>query len=294
MKRFTQHAKKPTAGILTLFSMLLSFITPIWADQAENPVPHHSKVIHLGMSTALTGPASFLGINTRSGVLAAIEELNRQDGISGVRVELICLDDGYEPTLTAPNMRRLISQEDVLADIILATPAPKAVIMVGTYVPCAEFIRLAKANGVNPLFLNVSFVGAKPLAADLGPAGDGVIVTQVMPHFDADLPVVADFREALAAHDPSLVPSFVSLEGYIAARILFKALARIPGQMTREAVVDTLENMGSFDIGLDEPLMLGPHNHQASHRVWPTVLKNGRAVPFRWENLPAGRESAQS
>ena len=377
------------------------------AGQERPPVQNPKPVIKLGMSTALTGPASFLGTNMRSGVLAAIDQCDREGGIQGLPIELICLDDGYEPTRTAPNMRRLINQDQVLAvignvgtptavaaipiansskttffgagilrksppdryvinyrasyaeevsamidallgiagykpheiafftqrdaygdagyiggiaalrkhgfvdenkiihsryerntlavenglaDIILADPLPRAVIMVGTYAPCAEFIRMAKANGFSPLFLNVSFVGAEPLAADLGAAGNGVIVTQVVPHYTSDLPIVSDFRKALAAYDSSLTPSFVSLEGYISARILFKGLKTIQGDLSREAVAKALENLGTFHLGLDAPLHLSPDDHQASHRIWPMVLKNGRAVPFRWEELANRRE----
>lgn len=394
--------------LLLFFALLSAVIVPASAsDHQRRDTPQDDKVpLKLGMSTALTGPASFLGINMRAGVLAAIDQFNQHGGLNGRQVELHCLDDGYEPTRTAPNMRRLIHQENVLAiignvgtptavaaipianagktlffgaftgagilrksppdryvinyrasyaqevsamiealvdiaglkpqqiafftqrdtygdagyiggiealrrhglkdensivhsryerntlavenglaDIMLADPLPRAVIMVGTYAPCSEFIRLAKANGLSAFFLNVSFVGAEPLAAELGSTGDGVIVTQVVPHFNSELPIVSDFRKALAVFDSALKPSFVSLEGYIVARILFKALKGIQGDLTREAVVDALENLGSFDIGLDQRLHLGASSHQASHRIWPTVLKNGRAVPFSWEEL---------
>lgn len=59
----------------------------------------------LGMSTALSGPAAELGENLRAGVLAALEEANRSGGVGGRRLELISLDDQYEPAQTVPNMR---------------------------------------------------------------------------------------------------------------------------------------------------------------------------------------------
>ena len=181
--------------------------------------------------------------------------------------------------------RNTLGVENGLADILMAEPTPRAVIMVGTYAPCAEFIRLAKANQFPSLFLNVSFVGAEPLAQDLGRDGDGVIITQVVPHFDADFPIVMEYRRALKNFDDNRQPSFASLEGYIAARILFKALRTIEGRLTREAVVDALENLGPFNIGLGVLLHLDKNNHQACHRVWPMVLKKGRPVPFQWKDL---------
>jgi branched-chain amino acid transport system substrate-binding protein len=157
--------------------------------------------------------------------------------------------------------------------------------MVGAYNPCAVFIRLAKQSALDAIFLNVSFVGAKALAEKLGGQGDGVIITQVVPHFDSDLPIVSEYRKALKAWNPSIQRAFGSLEGYIAARILWRALETIQGPLTKEGVVNALEGLGEFDMRLGQRLHLGPKEHQACHRVWPTILRGGKAVPFQWEEL---------
>jgi branched-chain amino acid transport system substrate-binding protein len=80
---------------------------------------------------------------------------------------------------------------------------------------------------------------------------------------------------------------FGGLEGYIAARILTLALEKIQGPVTRETVIYALEGLGEFDIGLGETLHLSRTEHQASHQVWPTVLKGGRLVPFQWSDIRA-------
>ena len=85
--------------------------------------------------------------------------------------------------------------------------------------------------------------------------------------------------------DPKAVPSFGSLEGYIATRILCRALAGISGQPARASIVDALEGLNTFEIGLGEPLTLSKTEHQASHRVWPTVLRGGKFIPLKWEEL---------
>ena len=54
---------------------------------------------------------------------------------------------------------------------------------------------------------------------------------------------------------------------------------------TRESIVDALEGLGKFDLGLGEPLDLGPEEHQACHRVWPTILKDGAFTPFQWKEI---------
>ena len=69
---------------------------------------------------------------------------------------------------------------------------PEAVVMVGAYKPCAEFIKLAHRLKLNAVFVNISFVGANALAKELGEDGKGVVVTQVVPFpGDTSLPLVA-------------------------------------------------------------------------------------------------------
>lgn len=187
--------------------------------------------------------------------------------------------------------RNTLAVEKALATLIEQEVPPKAVIMVGAYAPCAQFIRLAREHGLDAIFLNVSFVGSTSLARALGDAGDGVVVTQVVPHYSSDRPIVSDYRTAFQRLDPSGTPSFGSLEGYVAVRILCRALSSISGEPNREKVVDSLEALGRFDIGLGEPLTLSKEEHQACHHVWPTVVRGGKVVPFEWKELGRRRRS---
>lgn len=182
--------------------------------------------------------------------------------------------------------RNTLAVENALATLLYAEHPPRAVIMVGAYAPCARFITLAEESGLHALFLNVSFVGSESLAAALDSLPARVIVTQVVPQaVDASVPVVREYHEDLAKVDPHASPVCSGLEGYIAARLFVRALETIPSLPTREGVVDALERLGEFDLGLGAPLKLDARNHQASHRVWPAVYENGRFVPFQWENV---------
>lgn len=182
--------------------------------------------------------------------------------------------------------RNTLAVEDALAALLYAGHQPRAIIMVGAYGPCAKFIKLAEGAGLDALFLNVSFVGSNPLATQLDKSQAHVLVTQVVPHpLDTDAPIVNEYRADLKALDPDLKPGFGSLEGYIAARMMVRALETIPGQPTREGIINALEGLGQFDLGLGEPLKLGPNEHQACHRVWPTILRDGAFVPFPWAGV---------
>ena len=181
--------------------------------------------------------------------------------------------------------RNSLAVENGVADLLLAPIQPKAVILVGTYAPCAKAIRLAKEAGLEALFLNVSFVGATSLAKELGEAGDGVIVTQVVPHFDSELPLVQQYRKAIRFQNKKRALSFPSLEGYVAGRILVKALKNSSGEIDRQAVVPLLLQLGEFDCGLGIKLRLNKGEHQASHSVWPTVIRKGKVHSINWNEV---------
>jgi branched-chain amino acid transport system substrate-binding protein len=182
--------------------------------------------------------------------------------------------------------RNTLAVENALATLLYAEHTPSAIIMVGAYGPCAKFIKLAHEAGLRALFLNVSFVGSNSLATELGKLPVPVIVTQVVPYpLDRSVPVVREYLADLQAFDPAAKPGFGTLEGYIDARVLEAALDKNPCQPTRESVIDALEGLGTFDLGLGEKLELGRHQHQASHRVWPTILQDGAFVPFAWTDL---------
>jgi branched-chain amino acid transport system substrate-binding protein len=160
--------------------------------------------------------------------------------------------------------------------------------MVGACAPCAKFIRLCRDSDLNPIFLGVSFVDGNSLADAMGTTDAHIIVTQVVPDpSDEGFPMVGEYRSDLKTMDPLAAAGFVDFEGYIAARILTLALERIQGTITREGVVDALDGLGKFDVGLGETLCLGRTEHQASHQIWPTLFKEGRFVPFQWSEIRA-------
>lgn len=384
---------------LSLIAMGASMVS------AVSPKPAGGEIL-LGMSTALTGPTSELGLKMKAGVVAAFEEENRTGGVNGRLLRLVAVDDAYEPSKAGPNMRALVDEhnavaiignvgtptavvavpicrerkvaffgaftgagilrktppdrevinfrasyaeetaamvdalvdmagisvdqiafftqrdaygdagfaggiaamkrhglkddavvahgryerntvnvESGLADILTAAKMPKAVIMVGTYGPCAKFIKLARESDLHAIFLNVSFVGAASLAKELGESGNGVIVTEVVPHPDSQCAAAKGYRAALKASDPKAETSHVSFEGYLVGRTMVLALRNIKGDPTREAVTDALESLGAFDLGLGVKLSLSREDHQASHTIWPSVIRNGKVEDMDWSSF---------
>ena len=152
----------------------------------------------------------------------------------------------------------------------------RAVIMISSYKAAARFIQKVKDAGVSPLFLNVSFVGSNALAdglKELGPTyADGVIVTQVVPHYDAEATGVIRYREALKKFHPDQHPDFISLEGYVASQLLVEGLRRAGRELDTEKLVDALESVRDYDPGIGTVMSFGMSEHQASHKVWGTAM----------------------
>ena len=127
---------------------------------------------------------------------------------------------------------------------------PDAVVMVGAYKPVAQFIKLSRKLKMDAAFVNISFVGSKALANELGADGEGVIVSQVVPFpWDNSIPLVAEYQAALSAVNADAEPGFVSLEGYIVGRLAIAALESAGAAPTRESFLQAVWAMDALDLG---------------------------------------------
>jgi branched-chain amino acid transport system substrate-binding protein len=173
---------------------------------------------------------------------------------------------GLELATEATYERNTVAVKTAL--LTLKRAEPEAVVMVGAYKPCAALIKLARKLEFNPVFVNISFVGASALARELGPDGNGVVVSQVVPFpWDASLKVVADYQAAIKA-----APDFVSLEGYLVGRLVIAALDKAGPQPTREGLIKTIKDAGKLDIG-GLTMTFGPSKNEGLDEVFLTVIQ---------------------
>ena len=215
-----------------------------------------------------------LGIS-RIGVMYQNDSFGRA-GYGGV---VAALDRrGMEPASIGIYPRNTTAVKTALLDLQLGDP--EAVIMIGAYEPVARLISWARRTDMDPVFMTVSFVGSNALAQELGPDGAGVLVTQVVPFPEDDsLPVVHSYLDALAAHDPEAEPGFVSLEGYLAGRLVIAALQECGPNVDRSCLLEQLIDRGEFDID-GFPLRFGAGDNQGSDEVFLTVIgSDGRYHP---------------
>jgi ABC-type branched-subunit amino acid transport system substrate-binding protein len=253
------------------------------------PVATAAKVPFFGAFTGaelLRTPLNRYVFNVRASYFDETEAIVRQMTQGGItKIAVFYQNDSYgqaglagvERALQKRNMTVAAkatverNSTDVAAAITtMLAAAPDVIVMISAYGSCSEFIKQAKTKGLLARFVNVSFVGTRALATALGPASDGVMISQVMPPPTATkYAVVSDYQKALRAAGVNDF-SYTSLEGYIAARVFVEALRR-GGDASREALIRSLEALRGLDVG-GFVVSFAPDNHNGSKFVEMTVL----------------------
>jgi len=198
-------------------------------------------------------------------------------GFAGVAKAIRSLQGSDESTILRLNYKRnTVDVDEAIAQLKKSRAPIKAVIMVPTYRAAAKFIEKTRDLYPSMIYTSVSFVGSTALASELMLLGQkfatGVIVTQVVPAVEGHSSIVLDYKSALTKYFPGESPDYVSLEGYLAGSVLVEALKRNGPQLDTERLVDSLENLHDFDLGLGTPVSFGRTEHQALHKVWGTQL----------------------
>jgi branched-chain amino acid transport system substrate-binding protein len=208
-------------------------------------------------------------------------------GFAGVAKAFRALGANDSAILRLNYKRNTVDVDEAVKQLRAQKLPIRAVVMVSTYRAAAKFIEKTR-DIPGMIYSNVSFVGSTALADELmllgGRFASGVIVTQVVPAVSGYSSAVLEYKNALAKYFPGEAPDYVSLEGYISAKVLIEALKRAGSQLDTERLVDSLEGMRNLDLGLGTPLNFGRAEHQASHKIWGTALdENGRYQPIELE-----------
>lgn len=150
---------------------------------------------------------------------------------------------------------------------------PEAIVMVGAYAACAEFIKLSKVKrDSDVLYCSISFVGTESLKKSLGRYGDNVIVSQVVPRpGDRSIKLMDEYMAAMNTYQHDMPVSFVSLEGYIAGKLFAEIAGRVEGELTRHKFINTMESTAVFDLG-GVVLHFSKNNHQGMDTIYLTRI----------------------
>ena len=83
--------------------------------------------IKIGQTMPYSGPASGYGTQGKA-ELAYWKMINSKGGINGRKITLLTMDDSYSPPKTVEQTRKLVEQDEILADIgSLGTPTNSAI-----------------------------------------------------------------------------------------------------------------------------------------------------------------------
>ena len=188
---------------------------------------------------------------------------------------------------------------------ILKAADPEAVICIGAYAACAAFARDAVNLGLRVPIANLSFVGSENLLKLLTEGQDNseaytqlLVNSQVVPSYEeTSTPAVQEYREMMQQYAPQppeelvtedytpFAQSFVSLEGFLNAKLLVEILRRVGDDPQRSQLEDAVFSVRDFDLGIGEQVSFGPDRRQGLQRVYYTVVENGRFVTLdNWED----------
>jgi branched-chain amino acid transport system substrate-binding protein len=197
-------------------------------------------------------------------------------GFAGVAKAMRALRGDDSAILRLAYERNTVDVDNAVAGLRTHKTPIKAVVMVAAYRAAAKFIEKTRDLYPGMIYTNVSFVGSTALASELmllGPRyASGVIVTQVVPAVDSYASAILKYKTALAKYFPGEAPDYVSLEGYVDGTLLLEGLKRAGPQPDTEKLVDGLESLRNFDMGLGTLISFSQSEHQGSHKVWATQL----------------------
>lgn len=266
-------------------------------SQAALPIFTEAKVPFIGAFTGaqlLREPFNHYIFNVRASYFDETEKIVEQlVSLGSKSISVFYQNDAYgkaglagvERALARRNMKiaATATVERNTVDVATAVKTinaakPDAVVMISAYKSVAAFVKGMKKAGSTTQFHNVSFVGSRPLAKELGQEGLGVAVSQVVPFpWSASAPIVKEYQRLMDASGAKEY-SFTSLEGFIAAKILVEGLKRAGKDLTREKLLAALETMSNVDLGGFQ-VGFSPRNHNASTYVDLTMIgKTGRFV----------------
>jgi len=154
---------------------------------------------------------------------------------------------------------------------------PGALIIVGSSKDTIAVIKAIRAQGGNMQIMTMSNNSSGAFVKDLGPAGAGVIVSQITPAPDLMTTRLGqEFK--LAAKASGSTVSYTAMEGYVNAKVLVEGLRRAGRNLTRDGFIRALESMQHVDLG-GILITYSDKDHSGSEFVELTMIgKNGRFI----------------
>jgi len=178
-----------------------------------------------------------------------------------------------KPAAAVTVERNSVDVTGSLAEILKVSP--EAVIQISAYKSSAALIKQAKAKSYGGQFFNVSFVGSKALAEELGADSIGVSISQVVPFpYIPSSAIVREYQQRMTESGNKEF-DFSSMEGFLAAKVFTEGLRRAGTKnLSRDSFITALEslrdyNLGGFSVNYSEK------SHEGSRFTDITIIGRG-------------------
>jgi ABC-type branched-subunit amino acid transport system substrate-binding protein len=231
------------------------------------PLLAANKVPLIAPSTGATEfhePVNHLLFNVRAKYQDEVAKAVEQFATVGIRkIGLLHVDDafgldglaGFEKAMAAHKLQPAVITRFERVNPDFATTAatvikvnPQALIIVSSAKNTVGVIKAFRAAGSQIQIMTLSNNSSASFVTELGAAGKGVMVSQVMPapHL-VTTSLGQEFK--LAAKASGATVSYAAMEGYVNAKVLVEGLRRAGRNLTREGLIRALESMQRVDLG---------------------------------------------
>ncbi|MEM7594324.1 MAG: ABC transporter substrate-binding protein [Cyanobacteria bacterium P01_A01_bin.83] len=260
----TQH-NIPAVGFFTGARLLRENASPLIVNYRASYEQEIATVIKMALAAGVTPEEVCAYIQNDSYGLDALENLKQTLAQAGASKEIIA---GYDQVLQATGDypsgtlrdRNNIGPVGIYTRNTLKSEPGynslknwesqsgnkcKLVVTAATYRNLTYFAKKSQEEANKWIISALSFTGADELRWDLSEYNvtEGVIMTQVVPLLNSELPIVKSARSALGKN-----LGVISLEGYVVGKMVLKILRDIPGELTTENFLQQVQK-SRFNLG---------------------------------------------
>ena len=171
--------------------------------------------------------------------------------------------------------RNTLSFHNALLNINNANP--EAVIIVGTQKASAFFIKEAKKLGLKDAkFCNVSFAGGDTFIKELNGDTNNVIFSQIVPlPWDNSHEGIKEYQEIYSKYNENPNFSFISLEGFLSAKLVVKALQKAGVDLTRKNFLEAFNKLDKNALAGFE-INFSKNNNEALEQIYILDFYNSK------------------
>ena len=248
MNELVQPTKKSVFALLPNYVFQLEAMLP-FGLQKLNPKPKTAGILAMNIP----------GVEDLRKTAREIFEAN------GIEV---VYDEIFEVTVPdrSPYILQLKSRSP---DILLVSDAAAGA--------AKDFLEMKRQNWKPAHVFGVATMTAEQFLDPVGTFADDIVTASgmVLPPTAPEAKACVD---ALKTSYPDVKPNHFTMFGCLSAIIAVEAMNRAGKDLTRQGLVDALNNMRDFNTGISGPISFSPDNHMGVQSIIPFGVKGGKFV----------------